>query len=90
MDRRIDIENPKHRKECPNEFYPERFENLEVDFLGNHFEMISFGDGRRSCSGIKSATSITELSSVNLLYWFDWEVADGEKNEDLEMEEEYS
>ncbi|KAJ9540817.1 hypothetical protein OSB04_027323 [Centaurea solstitialis] len=79
--------DPRHWKECPNEFYPERFENMEVDFLGNHFEMVPFGAGRRSCPGMKSATSTLELSLAKLLYWFDWEVAGGVKNEDLDMEE---
>ncbi|KAJ9540816.1 hypothetical protein OSB04_027322 [Centaurea solstitialis] len=80
--------DPRHWKECPNEFYPERFENMEVDFLGNHFEMVPFGGGRRSCPGMKPAISTLELSLVKLFYWFDWEVAGGVKNEDLDMEEE--
>ncbi|KAI3748356.1 hypothetical protein L6452_11376 [Arctium lappa] len=80
--------DPRHWKDCPNEFYPERFEDVEVDFLGNNFEMVPFGGGRRSCPGMKSATSTVELSLVNLLYWFDWEVGGGVKNEDLDMEEE--
>ncbi|KAI3718359.1 hypothetical protein L6452_19226 [Arctium lappa] len=79
--------DPKNWKERPNEFYPERFENMEVDFLGNHFEMIPFGGGRRSSPGMKFATSTVEWTLANLLCWFDWEVGGGIKNEDLDMEE---
>nr|X2EVV9.1 RecName: Full=Parthenolide synthase; Short=Tp2116; Short=TpPTS; AltName: Full=Cytochrome P450 71CA1 [Tanacetum parthenium]AHM24033.1 parthenolide synthase [Tanacetum parthenium] len=80
--------DPNVWKEIPNEFYPERFENFNIDFLGNHCEMIPFGAGRRSCPGMKSATSTIEFTLVNLLYWFDWEVPSGMNNQDLDMEED--
>ncbi|KAJ0771505.1 putative cytochrome P450 [Helianthus annuus] len=71
------------------EFYPERFENLEVDSGGN-FEMLPFGGGRRSCPAINTAPTTVELVIANLLYWFDWELPDSLKNKDLNMEEEGS
>ncbi|PHT69507.1 hypothetical protein T459_24611 [Capsicum annuum] len=33
----------------PERFTPQRFENSSVHFIGNHFELISFGVGRRIC-----------------------------------------
>ncbi|KAF3631323.1 hypothetical protein FXO38_23910 [Capsicum annuum] len=33
----------------PERFIPQRFENSSVHFIGNHFEFISFGVGRRTC-----------------------------------------
>ncbi|KAJ9540819.1 hypothetical protein OSB04_027325 [Centaurea solstitialis] len=35
--------DPRHWKKSPNEIYPEMLENMEVDLLGNHFEMVLFG-----------------------------------------------
>ncbi|KAI3705364.1 hypothetical protein L1987_75600 [Smallanthus sonchifolius] len=72
------------------EFYPERFENLEVEHGGRNYEMVPFGGGRRSCSAMNTAPTTIELTIANLLYWFDWEVPDGVKNEDLNMKEEGS
>lgn len=67
------------------EFYPERFENFEVDF-----EMVPFGGGRRSCPAMNMAPTTIEFTIASLLYWFDWEVPNGVKNEDLNMLEEGS
>ncbi|XP_024985061.1 cytochrome P450 71B37-like isoform X1 [Cynara cardunculus var. scolymus] len=74
-------------KEKPTEFRPERFETVEVDFGGKHFEMTPFGGGRRACPGYNQGTSTVEFTIANLLYWFDWKTPDGKKNEDLDMEE---
>ncbi|KAI3799480.1 hypothetical protein L1987_34778 [Smallanthus sonchifolius] len=64
------------------EFYPERFENFEVDF-----EMVPFGGGRRSCLAMNISLAAVELVIANLLYSFNWEVGYGTKNEDLNMQE---
>ncbi|KAJ9540577.1 hypothetical protein OSB04_027083 [Centaurea solstitialis] len=69
------------------EFYPERFVNLEFDFGGDNFDMVPFGAGRRSCPAFSSAATTVELTIANLLHWFDWEVPNGLKMEDLDMEE---
>ncbi|KAJ0771514.1 putative cytochrome P450 [Helianthus annuus] len=67
------------------EFYPERFEKFDVDF-----EMVPFGGGRRSCPAMNSAPATVEFVLANLLYLFDWEISNGAKNEDLNMQEEGS
>ncbi|CAH1424353.1 unnamed protein product [Lactuca virosa] len=72
------------------EFYPERFENIDVDFGGGNCEMVPFGGGRRSCPAMNTVPATIESMMANLLYWFDWEVPDGVKNEDLNMLEEGS
>ncbi|KAJ0704660.1 putative cytochrome P450 [Helianthus annuus] len=74
--------DPRIWGENAAEFYPERFENFEVDF-----EMVPFGGGRRSCPAMNTTLVTVELVLANLLYSFSWEVADGMKNEDLNMQE---
>ncbi|XP_050131526.1 cytochrome P450 71B34-like [Malus sylvestris] len=71
----------------PEEFIPERFDGSSVDYKGQHFEFLSFGAGRRVCPGIYMGTTTVELGLANLLYWFDWKLPDGMKEEDLDMEE---
>lgn len=70
------------------EFYPERFENVDVEMSGGNFELIPFGGGRRACPAKNSVPATVETVIANLLYWFDWEVPEGMKNQDVNMEEE--
>lgn len=78
--------DPRIWTENASEFYPERFENFEVD----HFEMIPFGGGVRSCPGYNLATSTVEILIANLLQWFDWKLPSGMKTQDLDMVDEGS
>ncbi|KAF7838254.1 Cytochrome P450 [Senna tora] len=64
--------------ERPEEFVPERFENSEVDFKGQHFQLIPFGIGRRGCPGVSFGIVVVEYILANLLYWFDWKLPGGE------------
>ncbi|XP_019190859.1 PREDICTED: premnaspirodiene oxygenase-like [Ipomoea nil] len=73
--------------EDPERFLPERFENSSVDFMGNHYEFIPFGAGRRMCPGISFAYTSIALSLAGLLYHFNWELPDGVSPKDLDMTE---
>ncbi|KAK1319280.1 Cytochrome P450 71A1 [Acorus calamus] len=73
--------------EDPEEFYPERFANIAVDFKGKDFELIPFGAGRRSCPGIHFAMPMIDLAIANLLRHFDWELPEGRTGEELDMNE---
>lgn len=73
--------------ENPEKFYPERFLNKDIDFRGQHFELLPFGAGRRGCPGITFAVSLVELALANLLFFFDWELPQGISARDLDMEE---
>jgi len=75
--------------EEPNEFYPERFLTSSVDFKGQHFQLIPFGSGRRSCPGILFSTIGVELALANLIFVFDWALPDGARGETLDMSEGY-
>ena len=73
--------------ENANEFSPERFVNNPIDFKGRDFQFIPFGAGRRGCPGLSFAITSLEVALANLLYWFDWELPQGVKEEDLDMSE---
>lgn len=71
----------------PEEFRPERFEGSHVDFRGSDFELLPFGSGRRSCPAVAMGVANVELALANLLYCFDWELPQGMREEDIDMEE---
>ncbi|KAL2318644.1 hypothetical protein Fmac_032520 [Flemingia macrophylla] len=70
----------------PEEFYPERFLNNEIDFKGQDFELLPFGSGRRICPGISLGMATVELITANLLNSFQWEMAAGMKPEHIDSE----
>jgi cytochrome P450 family 71 subfamily A len=74
--------------ENPEVFWPERFVGKDVDFRGQHFSLVPFGVGRRSCPGINFALPVVELVLANLLYCFDWELPAGTMKDEIDMEED--
>ncbi|XP_031110706.1 cytochrome P450 71A9-like [Ipomoea triloba] len=75
--------------EKPGEFWPERFWESEVDYRGNHYELIPFGAGRRGCPGMNFAAPLVELAVANLLYRFEWRLPAGMGVEDVDMDEAF-
>ncbi|KAJ9131525.1 hypothetical protein P3X46_035180 [Hevea brasiliensis] len=77
----------------PLKFKLERFlaggENAGVDVKGNDFELIPFGAGRRICAGMSMALRMVHLLVGTLVHAFEWDLADGLKPADLNMEEAY-
>lgn len=71
----------------PEEFWPERFINSNIDFRGQHLQLTPFGAGRRACPGIGFAVAVIEYALANLLHHFDWEVPEEIKDEVLDMSE---
>ncbi|KAJ9697336.1 hypothetical protein PVL29_009233 [Vitis rotundifolia] len=56
----------------PEEFQPERFltTNANLNVFGQHFELIPFSSGRRSCPGIALSLQILHLTVARLLQGF--------------------
>ncbi|KAA0034254.1 cytochrome P450 71B34-like [Cucumis melo var. makuwa] len=79
-----DPESWKH----PLQFIPERFIENNIDYKGQHFELIPFGAGRRICPGMNMGIIIVELALANMLLCFDWKLPNGMKEEDVDMEED--
>ncbi|XP_057865163.2 cytochrome P450 71AU50-like [Cryptomeria japonica] len=60
--------------EDPLEFKPERFIGSSIDVNGHHFELFSFGTGRRGCPGIYMGFSSVYLVVAQLIHCFHWNV----------------
>lgn len=71
----------------PETFLPERFGNNSTDYLGNNFEFIPFGAGRRMCPGMNFGIANLMLPLSQLLYHFDWEMPKRMVPEDVDMTE---
>ncbi|KAL5217000.1 hypothetical protein ABZP36_019059 [Zizania latifolia] len=78
--------DPKIWKD-PEEFCPDRFEETDIDFNGAHFELIPFGSGCRICPGVAMAVLNMEFILANMLFCFNWELPEGMRKEDIDMEE---
>jgi cytochrome P450 len=70
----------------PEEFYPERFLDSSINFLGQDFELIPFGAGRRICPGMSLGVASLEIILANLLFSFDWKLPHGLVVEDIDIE----
>ncbi|CAL0329267.1 unnamed protein product [Lupinus luteus] len=67
-------------------FNPSRFLNNGMpDFKGSDFEFIPFGSGRRSCPGMQLGLYAVEMSVAQLLHCFNWELPNGMKHSELDM-----
>ncbi|KAF3440760.1 hypothetical protein FNV43_RR19046 [Rhamnella rubrinervis] len=72
--------------EDPDTFRPSRFLKDGVpDFKGSNFEFVPFGSGRRSCPGMQLGLFALELTVGHLLHCFTWELPDGMKPSEMDM-----
>lgn len=75
--------------EDPESFRPERFLNGEVDFKGQHFELIPFGSGRRICPGLPLAYRIVHLMLGSLINSFEWKLPVGMEPSGVDLTERF-
>lgn len=61
----------------PLEFKPERFVGSGVDYRGQHYQMLPFGSGRRSCPGTALAMLVIVPALGAMIQCFEWEVSGG-------------
>lgn len=69
----------------PEDFMPERFLDVEIDYRGHNFELIPFGAGRRICPGINIAQRMLPIMLGSLIHKFDWKLEGSIKAQDMDM-----
>ncbi|XP_015571012.2 cytochrome P450 93A2 [Ricinus communis] len=74
--------------ENPMEFKPERFMSEEdctmssplTDVRGQHYHLLPFGSGRRSCPGTSLALQVIQTTLGSMVQCFDWKIINGDNN----------
>ncbi|VAI68971.1 unnamed protein product [Triticum turgidum subsp. durum] len=72
--------------EDPLEFRPERFLSgpaAKIDPMGNNFELIPFGAGRRICAGKLAGMVFVQYFLGTLVHAFEWRLPEGEEKVDM-------
>ncbi|KAI3692278.1 hypothetical protein L6452_32092 [Arctium lappa] len=75
--------DPEYWEE-PDSFKPKRFKKTSVDFIGNDYQFILFGSGRRICPGIYFGLRTLELFLAQMLNNYDWKLPRGLNPSDLD------
>ncbi|KAF5201890.1 Cytochrome p450 [Thalictrum thalictroides] len=71
----------------PFTFNPNRFLGSNLSYMGNNFEYIPFGSGKRMCPGLPLATRTVPLIVASLVHSFEWYLPDDTTPADLDMDE---
>ncbi|XP_047976334.1 carnosic acid synthase-like [Salvia hispanica] len=71
----------------PDSFEPERFLDSEIDFRGQHYELIPFSSGRRNCPGMPLASRMLPCMIATMCQNFDWKFEKGAESKQLQRED---
>ena len=71
----------------PESFEPERFINNNINFGGQHLELIPFGSGRRICPGLPLASRMLHCMVATMCHNFDWKLEKGAESKKLQRED---
>ncbi|KAL3523030.1 hypothetical protein ACH5RR_015864 [Cinchona calisaya] len=75
--------------EEPLTFNPDRFLHTELDFIGNDFELLPFGAGRRMCPGLNLGIRQVHFILASLIHHFEWSLPDNMLLHQLDMNEKF-
>ncbi|KAL8503643.1 hypothetical protein ACS0TY_022394 [Phlomoides rotata] len=64
----------------PSKFVPDRFlnEHADIEYIGNNYQYLPFGSGRRVCPGLILADRMVMYLLATLLHSFEWRLPDGQ------------
>ncbi|KAM1098510.1 hypothetical protein ACFX13_016089 [Malus domestica] len=71
------------------EFYPERFNDSDVDLKGHDFQLLPFGSGRRGCPAMQLGLTTVRLALANLVHCFNFDLPSGLLPNELDMTETF-
>ncbi|XP_021851485.1 cytochrome P450 76A2 [Spinacia oleracea] len=71
----------------PLSFKPDRFIGSNIDYKGQHYELIPFGAGRRMCAGVPLAHKMLNLILGALLHNFEWDLESHMTPETIDWED---
>ncbi|KAM0003308.1 putative ferruginol synthase [Helianthus debilis subsp. tardiflorus] len=69
----------------PETFMPERFLEVKVDYIGQDFELIPFGAGKRICLGLNTTHRMLRIMLGSLIKNFDWKLEGNIRAQDNEI-----
>lgn len=75
----------KYFKE-PNKFNPDRWNDGNITDTGRKVPNLTFGDGPRSCIGMRLGKMQTKVGLVLILQKFNYELSDSDKQSDIEFD----
>uniref|UniRef100_A0A0E0KBB4 Cytochrome P450 family protein n=1 Tax=Oryza punctata TaxID=4537 RepID=A0A0E0KBB4_ORYPU len=71
----------------PDKFMPERFIGNDINYLGQDFQFVPFGVGRRICLGLPLAQKVMYLVLGTLVHQFEWTLPEELKESGIDMTE---
>ncbi|KAL2644318.1 hypothetical protein R1flu_011905 [Riccia fluitans] len=75
--------------ENPLVFNPDRFLNSNISLIGNDYQLMPFGSGRRKCVGIALGTVMVFRSLATLMHSYEWSLPDGITPETMDTSAKY-